>query len=154
MKIIHQVPYFLIQLPRQLFFLGSWSAASIQGRKLFFFEFRNCSKFKQLPQYLKILLIKLNFCCGNYSREETINYQEVFNAETIQRKKLYEEIRYLVCVKTMKTHLFFYNLIVTSLISKLLNSNLNQNMLYRRMFQQIEFVQNYENATLETFDFS
>ena len=38
-KPIHEltihIPYFLIQLPRQLFFFGSWSAAIIQGRKLF-----------------------------------------------------------------------------------------------------------------------
>ena len=29
------LPYFLIQLPRQLFFFGTCSAASIQGRKLY-----------------------------------------------------------------------------------------------------------------------
>ena len=29
------IPYFREQFPRKLFFFGSWSAASIQGRKLF-----------------------------------------------------------------------------------------------------------------------
>ena len=57
------IPYFLIQFPR----------------KLFFFEFGNCSQFK----YFNFLPNKLNFCCGNYSREETI-----------QGRKLYEEMRY------------------------------------------------------------
>ena len=37
----------------------------------------------QLPQYFNFLLDKLNFCCGNYSREVAI-----------KGRKLYEEIRY------------------------------------------------------------
>jgi hypothetical protein len=40
------------------------------------------------------LLQKL-FEGGNYSKEETIRYKEVLTAETIQRRELYEEIRYL-----------------------------------------------------------
>ena len=48
-----------------------------------FFEFGNCSKFKQLPHYFNFLLNKLYFCFENYSREETI-----------QGWKLYEEIWY------------------------------------------------------------
>ena len=65
------LPYFLIQ------FL--W--------KLFFLEFGNGSQFKQLPQYFSFWINKLNFCCGNYSREETI-----------QGQKLYEEMRYVELV--------------------------------------------------------
>ena len=38
----------------------------------------SCANFNFLPD-------KLNFCCGNYLREETI-----------QRRKLYEEIRYFI----------------------------------------------------------
>ena len=41
LSIVHLIPYFLIQFPR----------------KLFFFEFRNCGKFKQLPQILIFYLI-------------------------------------------------------------------------------------------------
>ena len=42
-------------------------------RKIFFFEFGNCRKFKYLVATNFIFLPnKLNFCCGNYSREETI----------------------------------------------------------------------------------
>ena len=62
------IPYYLIQFPR----------------KLFFFEFGNCRKFKQLSQYLYFLVKKLNFYCENSSNEETI-----------QGRKLYEAIRYL-----------------------------------------------------------
>jgi hypothetical protein len=38
---------------------------------------------------------KLNFCCGNYLREETINYKEVLTAETIQRRKLFKGGNYM-----------------------------------------------------------
>ena len=40
------------------------------------------------------------FKCGNYSGEETINNQEVLTAETIQRRKLYEEIGYVCTMHT------------------------------------------------------
>ena len=49
----------------------SVSSASFR-RKLFFFELGNCSKFKYLPQYFNFLFNKLNFCCGMYSRADTI----------------------------------------------------------------------------------
>ena len=39
---------------------------------IFFFEFVNYSKFNKLPQYFNLLLTKLNFWFGKYSREEPI----------------------------------------------------------------------------------
>ena len=46
-----------------------------------FFEFGNC---RIVAANFNFLLNELNFSCGNYSREETI-----------QGRKLYEEIRYI-----------------------------------------------------------
>ena len=83
-----KVPYFLLQ------FL----------RKLFFFEFRNCSQFKFLPQYFNFLLNRLNFCFGNYSREVTIQgpnymrkYGMYFPGELIVIiRKLFQKIFHLI----------------------------------------------------------
>jgi hypothetical protein len=50
------IPYFLIEFPQ----------------KLFFFEFRNYRKIKIVAANFNLLDNKLNFCCGNYSRAETI----------------------------------------------------------------------------------
>ena len=63
----HNIPYFLIQFLRELFF----------------FEFGNCRKFKYIvAANFNFLNNKLNFYCGKYSREGTI-----------QGRKQYEDIR-------------------------------------------------------------
>ena len=71
-SVTKEIPYILIYFPRQLFFFGSWSAASIQGRKLF--KGGNCcffdlEKIQIVAKNFVVLVNKLNFCCRNYSRE-------------------------------------------------------------------------------------
>ena len=41
-----------------------------------------------MQQYINFLLNKLNFCCGNYSREKIINHQEVLTTESVQGRKV------------------------------------------------------------------
>ena len=58
------LPYFLIRFPK----------------KLVFFGFENCCRFKHLPQYFNFLLIKLFFPA------ETIQWRKLFKGENYMRK--------------------------------------------------------------------
>ena len=66
-------------------------------RILFLFEFGNFSKLKYMPQYFSFSLDKLNICWGNYSREETIHGQ-----------KLYEKIGHVPLLTTLSGYWYMY----------------------------------------------
>ena len=58
------------------------SAKSFRGNYSFF-EFGNCRNIQIVAANLNFLHNKLNFCCGNYSRAETIRGNTVFRIQNI-----------------------------------------------------------------------